>query len=153
LNLRYHLPYRAAVFIGYRLFTDSWGIKADTIEVGYTHPVEENWMLETSVRYYNQNQADFYSDLFPFEDAQNYLARDKELSNFTDYSFNIGVSYTLNNDSLSLFEKASANLYFSHIIFNYDNFRDIRETSFAAGSEPEYSFSANVIRMYLSFWF
>ena len=110
-------------------------------------------MLETSVRYYNQNQADFYSDLFPFEDAQNYLARDKELSNFTDYSFNIGVSYTLNNDSLSLFEKASANLYFSHIIFNYDNFRDIRETSFAAGSEPEYSFSANVIRMYLSFWF
>lgn len=152
-NLRYHLPYRAAAFIGYRFFTDSWGINADTIEIGYTHPVEENWMLETSVRYYKQNQADFYSDLFPFEDAQNFLARDKELSNFSDYSFNIGLSYALNNARLSFFEKASANLYFSHIIFNYDNFRDIRETSFAVGSEPEYSFSANVIRMYLSFWF
>jgi len=152
-NLRYHLPYRAAAFIGYRFFTDSWGIKADTIEIGYTHPLKDNWMFDTSIRYYTQNQADFYSDLFPFKDAQNYLARDKELSNLTDYSFNIGVSYALNSDNLSLFEKVSANLYFSHIIFNYDNFRDIRQTSYAAGSEPEYSFSANVIRMYLSFWF
>jgi len=152
-NLRYHLPYRAAAFIGYRFFTDSWGIKADTIEIGYTHPLKDNWMFDTSIRYYTQNQADFYSDLFPFKDAQNYLARDKELSKLTDYSFNIGVSYALNSDNLSLFEKASANLYFSHIIFNYDNFRDIRQSSFAAGSEPEYSFSANVIRMYLSFWF
>lgn len=152
-NLRYHLPYRAAAFIGYRFFTDSWGIKADTIEIGYTHPLKDNWMFDTSIRYYTQNQADFYSDLFPFKDAQNFLARDKELSNLTDYSFNIGVSYALNSDNLSLFEKASANLYFSHIIFNYDNFRDIRQSSYAAGSEPEYSFSANVIRMYLSFWF
>lgn len=152
-NLRYHLPYRAAAFIGYRFFTDSWGIKADTVEIGYTHPLKENWIFETGLRYYAQNQADFYSDLFPFRDAQNFLARDKELSTLTDYSFNIGVSYALNNDGLSFFDKVSANIYFSHIVFNYDNFRDIRQSSFAAGSEPEYGFSANVIRMYLSFWF
>lgn len=109
---------RAAIFIGYRFFTDSWGIKADTIEVGYTHPVEENWMFETSVRYYNQNQADFYSDLFPFEDAQNYLARDKELSNFTDYSFNIGVSYILNTDKVCHYLKKPQLIFISAILYS-----------------------------------
>ena len=39
LNARYFLPYRAAVHGGYRFFTDTWGIGADTFELGYTHPM------------------------------------------------------------------------------------------------------------------
>ena len=38
-NARYYLPYRAAVHGGYRFFTDTWGIDANTFEAGYTHPV------------------------------------------------------------------------------------------------------------------
>jgi hypothetical protein len=38
VNARYYLPYRAAVHGGYRFFTDTWGIGANTFEVGYTHP-------------------------------------------------------------------------------------------------------------------
>ena len=153
-NLRYYLPYRAAVFGGYRFFTDSWGITGDTFEVGYIHPLEDNWTLELGYRYYQQTQADFYSDLFPFGGAdtppQNYFARDKELSTFSDYTINIGISYKFEN--LGFVEKATANLFYSHIQFDYDNFTDVSNEP-TIGSEPLYSFSAGVTRLFFSFWF
>ena len=40
LNARYFLPWRAAAFGGYRFFTDTWGIRANTSEVGYMHPLK-----------------------------------------------------------------------------------------------------------------
>lgn len=152
-TLRYYLPYRAAVFGGYRYFIDSWGIQADTYEIGYEHPYDDNWSFETNFRFYVQSQADFYSDLFPFENAQNYLARDKEMSAFSDYTLGIGVRYEFENESLPFFEKGSANFYLSHISFNFDNFRDVTVGDFAVGSEPLYRYSANVMRLYFSFWF
>ncbi len=152
-SLRYYLPYRAAVYAGYRYFTDDWAIKADTYEVGYVHPVGDNWIIETSFRYYVQTQASFYSDLFPSVDAQNYLARDKELSDFSDYSMGLGISYNFESDKLLFFERGSANLYYNYMTFNYNNFRDIRVTGVTAGTEPLYSFSAGIMRLYLSFWF
>lgn len=153
-NLRYYLPYRAAVFGGYRFFTDSWGIKGDTYEVGYIHPFENNWTLELGLRYYQQTQADFYSDLFPFggplNPPQNFFGRDKELSTFSDYTINIGVSYKFEN--LGFVEKATANLFYSHIQFDYDNFTDVSDKP-TIGNEPLYSFSAGVTRLFFSFWF
>ena len=153
-NLRYYLPYRAAVFGGYRFFTDSWGIKGDTFEVGYIHPLEHNWTFELGFRYYQQTQADFYSDLFPFggdgTPPQNFYARDKELSTFSDYTINIGVSYKFEN--LGFIEKATANLFYSHIQFDYDNFTDVSDAP-TLGNEPLYSFSAGVTRLFFSVWF
>ena len=152
-NLRYYLPYRAAVYGGYRYFIDTWGIQADTYEMGYVHPLEDNWIFETNFRFYRQTQADFYSDLFDFESAQNFLARDKEMSDFQNYTLGFGVSYEFDSDSLAFFEKGSANFYYSYIAFDYNNFRDANAIGFVVGNEPLYSFSANVFRMYLSFWF
>ena len=152
-NLRYFLPYRAAIYGGYRYFVDDWNIKSDTFETGYVHPLGDNWIIEASLRYYVQTQANFYNDLFPYFDAQNYLARDKELSDFSNYSFGLGLSYDFESDNLLIFERGSANLYFTYINFTYNNFRDIRVTGVNAGDEPLYSFSAVVTRLYFSFWF
>ena len=63
INAKYFLPYRAAVNGGYRYFTDTWGIRADTFEIGYTHPIGP-WTFEIGYRNYSQTHADFYSDLF-----------------------------------------------------------------------------------------
>jgi hypothetical protein len=63
VNARYYLPYRAAIHGGYRFFTDTWGIGANTFELGYTHPWRQ-WTFELGYRYYSQGNADFYSDLF-----------------------------------------------------------------------------------------
>ncbi len=87
LNGRYFLPYRAAVYGGYRFFTDTWGIRADTFELGYIHPIKQQWTLEARVRYYQQEHADFYADLFDRANQQNFLARDKELSTFNSVAF------------------------------------------------------------------
>src|ERR1700688_2791759 len=36
---KYYLPYRAAASVSYRYFSDTWGIRANTIELGYTQPI------------------------------------------------------------------------------------------------------------------
>ncbi len=65
LRGRYYLPYRAAVQGDYRWYNDTWGIDANTFEVSYTHPLGDRLLLDVHYRYYTQNAADFYSDLFP----------------------------------------------------------------------------------------
>ncbi|HIP53358.1 MAG TPA: DUF3570 domain-containing protein, partial [Chromatiales bacterium] len=78
IRTSYHLPWRAALKGEYRYFTDTWGIRAHNAEIGYTHPVGDHWTVDLSYRYYAQTAADFYADIFPRQQAQNYLARDKE---------------------------------------------------------------------------
>lgn len=149
-SLRYYLPYRAAVFGGYRYFTDSWEIRSDTFEFGYIHPLEENWKFEATFRYYSQDQAVFYNDLFD-DNSQNFVARDKELSTFTDTSIGIGVTYEF--DDVPLFERGTANFFYTYMSFDYANFRDIRVNTPTPGDEPLYSFTAGITRLYFSFWF
>ena len=149
---KYFLDYRAAVSAGYRFYTDSWGIDANTIEFGYTHPYGENWIFDGVLRFYEQNNAEFYSDLFPFEDAQNFLARDKELSTFTSTTIGAGFSYEFNNSGWTSIKRASLNFHYDYILFDYDDFRDLTRSG-PVGEEPLYSFSAGVIRAFASVWF
>jgi hypothetical protein len=141
----------SAVNAGVRFFEDNWGIDAITYELGYTFPYAENWIFEASVRRHEQNEADFYSDLFPYQNAQNYLSRDKEMSNFTSTAFGVGASYEFGR-SWSLIDRGSLNFQYDWIYFDYDDFRDLEEGG-PVGEEPEYSFSAYVTRIFASFWF
>lgn len=153
-RVRYFLPYRAALALGYRLFVDTWDIEAHTWEMGYTHPLGEHWIMDTSLRFYQQTDASFYADLFPFEDAQTYLARDKELSDFQSTSLGLGISYEFEPQRISWVDKVSFNLAWTYIYFDYTNFRNITAPgSFTAGSEPFYDFDANVLRLIFSVWF
>jgi len=149
---KYYLEQRAAIFAGYRVFSDSWGIDASTIELGYTLPYKEAWIFETSLRFYEQSGADFYSDLFPFKDAQNHLARDKELSTFDSISVGAGASYEFDNRDWSAIKRASLNLHLDFFFFDYADFRDLTQEG-AVGSEPLYNFDAIVIRAFASVWF
>jgi hypothetical protein len=151
VRARYHLPYRAAVSAGYRYFDDSWGISASTIEIGYTHP-RNRFVYDVGYRFYTQTAADFYSDLFPYANAQNFLARDKELSTFTSHGLRFGVGYEMPLTIGAGIEKGAVNLVYDHIFFSYDDFRDVR-VSTTPGSEPAYDFSADVIQVFFSVWF
>jgi hypothetical protein len=151
-NARYFLPYRAAVSGEYRWFTDTWGIDANTVRLGYTHPLGERWVLEGGYRWYDQSSADFYSDLFPRRDAQNFLARDKELSTFTSHMLSVGASYEFGASRWSFVKRSTVNLFYDRIRFDYDDFRDILEGG-APGAEPLYGFDANVYRVFVSAWF
>ncbi|NNJ94392.1 MAG: DUF3570 domain-containing protein, partial [Halobacteria archaeon] len=150
---KYYLPWRAALSGEYRFFTDTWGIDAHTLKFGYTHPLTGGWLLEGSVRHYTQTSADFYSDLFPFFDAQNFLARDKELSTFTSNTLGVKVSYDFIKNGWRSIDRGSISLAYDFIFFEYDDFRDARVTGVTPGTEPLYDFTAGVLQLYLSLWF
>lgn len=153
---KYYLQHRAALQTGYRYFSDTWGIEANTFELGYTLPHREQWIFDFSYRYYDQNHADFYSDLFPFggesNPAQNFLARDKELSTFTSHTIGVGASYEFRRDDEALIKRGTINLNIDHIMFDFKDFRDLTVNTLP-GQEPLYSYDANVIRLFLSVWF
>ena len=156
---RYHLPYRAAIHGGYRFFTDTWGIDAHNFDIGYTHTLHQAWVLDFGYRYYTQGKADFFQDLFPYADSQNFLARDKELSTFNSHSFRAGISYSLVEDGWHFVERANLNFTYDYIFLDYQDFRDLRPTDdtgaplYPPGQEPLFNFGANVFQLFFSVWF
>jgi len=155
MRARHYLPWRAAVSGEYRFFTDTWGIDAHTFQLGYTHTFTGGWILDASLRHYRQGAADFYSDLLPFQDSQNFFGRDKELSTFTSNSLGVKLSYDFLKQGWQGIERGTLSLAWDSIWFDYDDFRDLRVVLPASqvGSEPLYSFNANVVQLYLSLYF
>ncbi len=153
IRMRYYLPYRAALHAEYRQYSDTWDIQADTFEIGYTHPIESGWIIEGSLRFYSQNNADFFSDLFPSSQYQNFIARDKELSTFSSQTIRLGASYDIVRGGWRFVERGTLNVVYDHLMFDYEDFRDLRGVGAVAGTEPLYSFDANVIQVFVSFWF
>ena len=150
-----YLPYRAALRLETRAFQDSWDVKSQNYEIRYIHPYQTQWIFEAKLRYYDQDQASFYSDLFAFEDetGEEFRARDKELSTHTNFSIGLGVSYTIDKKIFNWVDDLSINAYADRTFFNYDNFSDIRGDNtavFGLGNEPNYEFSATVLRLFLS---
>jgi hypothetical protein len=157
---KYYLPYRAAVSLSYRFFSDTWGIHANTIELDYTHPIANKWIFEGRVRHYSQNSATFYSDLFPFVDSQNFVARDQNLAASTNNTFDGKVTWAFAPDGFLIFKRATASLDISRITFKYGDFRNIKYYNstpagggYQPGTEPLYAFDAMVYQVYLSMFF
>jgi hypothetical protein len=154
LRLRFYLPWRAALHGEFRQYADTWEVESDTFEIGYTHPLEPGWIFEGELRSYSQSKADFYSDLFPRSQFQNFLARDKELSTFTSQTLRLGASYDIVRGGWRFVERGTVSVIYDHILFDYEDFRDLSGTpSGVPGSEPLYGFEANVFQVFVSFWF
>ena len=152
-RLRYYLPYRAAIYGEYRTFSDTWQIKGNTFELGYTHP-HGGWIFDGKLRFYDQpHGASFYNDLFPYANSQNFMARHKELSVFNSQDLRLEASYDFLKGGWKFVEKGTVNVVYDHMLFNYDDFRDLRVTGVAPGAEPLYHFDADVIQVFVSFWF
>src|ERR1700736_6461401 len=155
---KYYLPYRAAASVSYRYFTDTWGVRANTTEVGYTQPVSNLWILEGRVRYYNQTHASFYSDLFPFANSQNFEARDQNLAASTNTTIGLKATYAFLPDGWKIFKRGTITGDVSRIRFKYSDFRDIRDFqpptyTGPVGAEPLYKFDATVYQIYISMFF
>jgi hypothetical protein len=154
---KYYLPYRAAASVSYRYFSDTWGIKANTVEVGYTQPLSNLWILEARVRYYDQNHATFYSDLFPFANSQNFEARDQNLAGSTNTTVGLKATYAFLPEGWKIFKRGTVTGDVSHIHFKYNDFTDLRaldgDFTGIAGTEPNYEFNATVYQIYISMFF
>ena len=155
-RLKYYLPWRAAIDGQYRYYTDTWGIDAHTTTLEYTQPVGHNWKLSGSYRFYRQSAATFFNDLFPFANAQNFMARDKETSALSNNTFGLTAAYEFPVTWASWLKKGTANLHLTRMRLHYGQFRDLRnypQGSPNPGSEPLYSLNANVAQFFVSFWY
>jgi hypothetical protein len=154
---KYYLPYRAAASVSYRYFSDTWGVRANTIELGYTQPFSNKFIFEGRVRHYSQNHATFYNDLFPFANSQNFQARDQNLAASTNNTIDGKVTWAFAPEGFLIFKRATASLDVTRIQFKYKDFRDIRDyninNGFAPGTEPLYHFDAMVYQVYVSLFF
>ncbi len=154
VQLKYYLPYRAALTGLYRFYSDTWGVVAHTVEFDYTHPVWKQWIFDGSLRFYKQTHADFYSDLFPRADYQNFMARDRELAAFNDYTIGVGASYEFHVPSAPWISKSSFNVRVEHLTVNYSDFRNaLLAAQYGAGNEPLYKLNANIFQVFASLWF
>ena len=117
------------------------------------HPLTQHWTLDAKLRWYDQSQAEFYRDLFDFASQQNFMARDKELSEFNNLTLGLGASYQLPQWGFWPQAKPELTLQWDHIRFNYKNFRNVTITEADAGLEPLYRLDANVIRAFFSLYF
>ena len=157
LRLKYYMPWRAALDGSYRFYTDTWGVIGHTLDMTYTHPMWKKWIFDGQLRYYKQTAADFYSDLFPRQGSQNFLARDKELATYDAITVGIQASYDFTIPRVRWIQKSSATLRIEHMVINYDDFRDATKTDPAngivAGAEPLYKLNANVFQAFVSIWF
>jgi hypothetical protein len=157
-SLKYFLPYRAALTEKYRFFTDSWGIVAHTLQIDYVQPVRHHWTLDGNIRYYRQGAASFYSDLFPYANYSNYMARDRELAAFHSITLGAEASYAFSIPRLSWIQKSTATLSFDRMMINYLDYRDALYSKYdpgviKAGGEPLYSLDASIFQAYVSLWF
>ncbi len=148
----YYLAYRASIYGVTRVYQDSWGVKGQNAKLGYIHTFNDEWIIDLRGRIYSQSKADFYQDLFSRQDQFNFMARDKELSTFSNQSVGLSVSYQKSLSSTSLIKKWSVNGELEHIRFQYDDFRDVLAEG-AVGEEPLFAFNANVLRLYASIWY
>lgn len=152
-RLKYYLPWRAALDGSYRFYTDTWGINAHTAQVQVTQPLWKKWLVSGLYRYYTQNSADFYSDLFPRQNAQNFMGRDKEIATYRGHTVGVAASYEFRLGMFAWLDKASLNVRWDHMMIDYDDFRDRTDSSLRPGTEPLYSLDADVVQLFLSIWF
>jgi len=133
----------ASAHLRYRYFWDNWNIRAHTAELGYESRLGERWLVEPHYRYYKQSAASFYANDFTTQMA--FMARDRELSNFSSNAFGAKASYQLFNRRFN-FDRATLNFDYEFIRYDYNNFTDVR-------TDRLYAYKANVFQLFLSGWF
>jgi hypothetical protein len=153
IQMKYYLPWRAAVAGSYRFFRDTWGVVGNTVEFDYTQPWR-HWVFDGMIRWYTQTNADFYSDLYPYANYANYMARDRELAAFTDWTIGAGASYQFNVPGAPWINRSTANVRFDHLFIDYKDFRNaLLASEYGAGNEPLYKLNANIFQIFVSIWF
>jgi len=151
---RYFLPYRAAIEGEYRYFIDTWDIEGHTGSLTYIHPWRD-FTFTGKFRYHTQTGAHFYSDLFSRSEATNFRGRDKELSPLTSYTFKLKAAYEFLSDDgndWGFIKKAKVTASLNLLHVDYDNFSDLRALA-PIGTEPLYKLDADIIQIFVSFWY
>ncbi len=90
----------AALHIDYRYFDDDWGVASHTVDMAWHQSIGRNTRVTPYVRYYSQDEADFFSNRVDF--SERYYADDYRLSTFGAITTGLRVKHDIGNWSLVL---------------------------------------------------
>ncbi len=113
---------RTSLHADYRYFYDTWDIKAHTFEIGGSRHVGESFLIDASLRYYQQSKALFYYDNAPTETL--YVSRNRQLSTFN--SFAPGVRVTYQYKQVPGQYEIKGHLNYEYQNYKFKDFTDIR---------------------------
>ena len=151
IRAKYYLPYRAALELRYRFFTDTWDINGHTASIAYTHPWRD-FIFTVKYRWHDQTGAHFFRDIFSRSEATNFRGRDKELSPLTSQTLKFSVAYEFFSNRMGFLDKGTINFSFDRLMIDYSGFRDISKGA-VLGDEPLYHLDANIMQLFVSFWY
>jgi hypothetical protein len=122
--------------------------------LGYTQPISNSWILDGRVRYYTQNHASFYNDLFA-ANTQNFETWDQNLAGSTNTTLGLKATYAFLPQGWKIFKRGTVTADWSRIRYKYKDFRDIPDygIGYLPGTAPLYQFDATVLQLYLSMFF
>ncbi len=83
---------RDAIEVGFRHYSDDWGIDAETVDTHYFKYVkQDSILLDMSYRLYSQGEADYYQPRFT--EAHQYQTSDPDLGDFVGHMFGLNAVY------------------------------------------------------------
>jgi len=131
---------RGSVRLRYRYYWDTWDVRAHTFELGYAARVGERWLIEPHYRRYRQSAASFYAD--EFTQQMTFMARDRDLSDFSNDTVSIRAGYQLFAQRYS-FSSVTLSVDYKSIRYDYRNFTDVRTGQL-------FGYRANVLQLFVS---
>jgi len=96
----FFLGANAALHADYRYFDDNWGISSHTIDLSWHQGVGEHTRVVPFLRYYSQDQADFFANLVDLDDR--YFADDYRLSAFGAITAGLRLQHEMGNWSVNV---------------------------------------------------
>jgi hypothetical protein len=72
----------AALHLGYRFYSDDWGIDAHTFDASWGQPLGGGWTITPRIRYYSQEAADFYRPFLISKQAAERIVIDEKTGDF-----------------------------------------------------------------------
>jgi hypothetical protein len=123
----------------WRHYWDTWGLRADTFEVGHGRQMGPRWTAEAALRVHRQSAALFYSDNAPGETR--YLTRNRQLGSFTSVGLGGTASWELPRTASE--RRTWLNLGYEFKRFDYRDFTDVR-------TGARYAQNAHVLQIHVS---
>ncbi len=87
--IRYLEPLRASIEVGYRYYTDTFGIDAHTASLAWYQKLGDQVTVRPAVRYYTQSAADFYA--VEFSGTPEFYSSDYRISEFNAVGYGLKV--------------------------------------------------------------
>lgn len=130
---------RHSVRAEYRYYWDNWGVKAHTVEGGYSRYFGDKWLADSWLRFNRQSAALFYSD--NADDESRFITRNRQLGTFNSWSLGGRATYEYTKVPGRYDIKLSGSL--EYVRFDYQDFTDIR-------TGKPYAFNGALLQLYLT---